>query len=180
MKLLWKTFLFFISVLSILVIHIFVINFLPFPFNHLNIAFSSLLLFFTINQTQKIIWLSLAVSYFSELFNAIPFGINIAATIGALLIISWFQVNIITNRSEYMVFLSLALGTALYRFLFVIFLTVSNYFLHHESLSYQEIAKDLAWEVLLSSLVLFLFYFIITKLFRSLRIRRIKTEIIYG
>lgn len=179
MRLLWRIFIFFISVLLILITHIFVINFLPFPFNHINIAFSSLLLLFTTSSNKQVIWLSFVVAYFSDLFNAIPFGINIAATIICLLLINWFQLNIITNRSTYMLLLSLILGTALYRILFITFLTINNYFFHQEALLYKEIAKDLAWETLLTSLVLFLSYFFIKIFFKRLSSKRIKTEIMY-
>ena len=174
MKLLWKILTFFFTVLLILIAHIFVVNFLPFPFNHINIALSCLLLLSTAKSDKKSIWLGLIVSYFLELFSGAPFGIGMAATILTLLIINWFQLNILTNRSGYMVFLSLLLGTAFYRTLFIIFLTINNYFSHEPALPYQEIIVDAGWEISLSSIILFLIYFIGAIFLKRLSPRYIK------
>jgi hypothetical protein len=158
MKLLWRMLLLLLTILLIMVAHIFVVNFLPFPYNYINITFSLLLLLLTTGSNKKIIWLGLTVSYFLELFSGIPFGIGMAATIISLLIINWFQLNILTNRSGYMVFLSLLLGITLYRILFVVFLAINNYFLHRKILPYKNIIADAGWEIALSSVILFLLY----------------------
>lgn len=179
MRPLWRTLRFFITISLILIAHIFVINFLPFPFNHINITFSLLLLFLTIGLDKKIIWLALIVSYFSELFSGAPFGIGIAATIISLLMINWFQLNILTNRSQYMVFLSLLLGVALYRVLFVVFLTVNSYFFHQKTLPYKEIIADAGWEILLSPVIIFLLYFLSSKFLKRLNPTRVKSGVIY-
>jgi hypothetical protein len=134
----------------------------------------------TVNPSGKIIWLGLIVSYFLELFSGSPFGIGMAATTISLLAINWFQLNILTNRSGYIVLLSLLLGIALYRILFILFLTVSRYFLHQESLSYKEVIIDAGWEVLLSSVVLFLLQLIVSKFKkRFVGSTRLKNEIVY-
>lgn len=175
MRLLWRTLLLLLAILLILITNIFVVNFLPFPFNHINITFSLLLLFLTVGSDKKIIWLGLIVSYFSELFSGSPFGIGMAATIISLLVINWFQLNILTNRSGYMIFLSLLLGLALYRTLFVMFLTANNYFSHQQTLFYKEIITDAGWEVLLSSVVLFLLYIMGSKFLKHLNPARAKS-----
>lgn len=180
MRLLWRTLRFLLAILLILTAHIFVINFLPFPFNHINITFSLLLLFLTIGSDKKIIWLGLIVSYFLELFSGAPFGIGMIATIISLLVINWFQFNILTNRSEYMVFLSLLLGITLYRILFVIFLAAGNYFSHQKAPPYKQIVADAGWEILLSSVVLFLLYVIGSKFLKRLNPARAKSGVAYG
>ncbi len=172
MQLLWRALRLFLTILLILVAHIFVINFLPFPFNYINITFSLLLLFLTNSSNKKIIWLGLIVSYFSELFSGSPFGIGMAATIISLLVINWFQLNILTNRSGYMVFLSLLLGITLYRILFVLFLATNNYFLHQKALPYKEVIANAGWEILLSSVVLFLLHLIGSKFLKRLNLIR--------
>ncbi len=180
MKLLWKVFRLLLTISLIITAHIFVVNFLPYPFNYINITFSLLLLFLTLGSNNKIIWLGLIVSYFLELFSGSPFGIGMAATIISLLIINWFQQNILTNRSGYMVFLSLLLGITLYRILFVIFLAINNYFFYRETLSYKEIAADAGWEILLSSVFLFLLQLIGSKFLKRFNSTRIKSGAIYG
>ncbi|TSC84834.1 MAG: hypothetical protein G01um101413_218 [Parcubacteria group bacterium Gr01-1014_13] len=180
MRLLWRALSLILTIWLILIAHIFVVNFLPFPFNSINITFSLLLLFLTVSQNKKIIWLGLITSYFLELFSGSPFGIGMAATIISLLVINWFQLNILTNRSGYIVLLSLLLGIALYRILFVAFLVVSRYFFHQESLSYKQVIVDAGWEVLLSSVLLFLLQLIGSKFIKRFNSTRTKTGIIYG
>lgn len=180
LKLLWRALRLLFTIFIIMVAHIFVINFLPFPFNHINIIFSLLILFLTIGLDKKIIWLGLAVSYFSELFSGAPFGIGMAATVISLWVINWFQLNILTNRSGYMVFLSLLFGVALYRILFIIFLSINNYFSHREVLPYKQIVADVGWEILLSSVILFLLHLIVSKFLKRFNPSRMKGEIMYG
>lgn len=164
---------------AILIAHIFDINFLPYPFNHINIIFSLLLLFLTVGSDRKIIWLGLIISYFLELFSGSPFGIGMASTIISLLVINWFQLNILTNRSGYMVFISLLLGIALYRTFFVIFLTINNYFSHQDGLSYKEIIINAGWEIALSSVVVFILHFVASKFLKRFRPARARNEVSY-
>lgn len=179
MKPLWKALSIILTILSILVAHIFVVNFLPFPFNHINTTFSLLLLFLTLGSNKKIIWLGLFTSYFAELFSGTPFGIGMASTIISLLVVNWFQLNILTNRSGYMVFLSLLLGVTLYRILFVVFLIINNYFFHLELLPYKEIVVDAGWEILLSSVVLFVLYLVTKKFIKRPHPAYVKSSGIY-
>lgn len=174
MGLFWKTLKLLLIVFSILSAHIFVVNFLPFPFNKINLIISVLVFSMTINQDKNIIWLGLIISYIAGLFSSAPFGISIIATVAALLAVNWFQLNILTNRSGYMVFLSLLLGVALYRGLFLVFLTVNNYFTHKPALLFREIITNAGWETLLSALVLFVFYSITVKLIKKLNPAYIK------
>ncbi len=180
MQTLWRIIIFFLSIFLILASHIFVVNFLPFPFNHINIIFSLSLLVLTISPSSKALWLALITSYISELFSSIPFGVGTSSLFISLLIINWFQINILTNRSVYMVFLSATLGIALYRALFVLLLTVNNYFYSLPPLPYKEIIADAGWEVLLSSLLLFVLYLLDTKFLRRLRSSSSRSVHMYG
>ncbi|OGH91797.1 MAG: hypothetical protein A2534_04705 [Candidatus Magasanikbacteria bacterium RIFOXYD2_FULL_39_9] len=172
--------MFFLSIFLILAAHIFVVNFLPFPFSHINIIFSLSLLILTISPSSRVLWLALITSYVSELFSSIPFGIGTAALFISLLIINWFQLNILTNRSVYMIFLSAILGISLYRALFVLLLTVNNYFYSLAPLPYREILADAGWEVLLSSLLLFFLYLLDVKFLRHFRSSSSKSIRMYG
>lgn len=179
LQILWRTLRFIFIIFAILTAHIFVVNFLPSPFNHINITLSVLLLFLTADSEKKIIWLGLIVSYFSELFSGAPFGIGVASTIISLLVVNWFQLNILTNRSGYMVFLSLFFGVALFRALYILFITVNNYFTHQEPLSYGEIITIAGWEILLSSVVVFILYFVYSLFLKRLNPARKKSGMIY-
>ena len=164
MKFLIRALLLFIYLVLILTAHIFIVNFLPYPFNHTNIIFAIFLLTITVSINNHTIWLVLITAYFSELLSSIPFGIGTASLLISLLIINWFQFNILTNRSIYMVFLSAVLGITLYRLLFIGLLTVHNYFFTLPTLPYKEIMVDAGWEILLSSLALFILYIIYNRI----------------
>lgn len=172
MRLLWGTIKLFIYIVLILALHIFIVNFLSFPFNHINIIASLFLLLLTVSTNKRVLWLALIISYFSELFSSVPFGIATAALLTSLLIINWFQMNILTNRSVYMIFLSAILGIALYRIIFIFLLAAYNYFFNLPNLPYKEIMADAGWEIMLSSIALFVLYFLDAKLLRPLRTPR--------
>jgi hypothetical protein len=180
MKLLVRTLLFCIYIVFILVAHIFIINFLPYPFNHINFIFTISLLLITVSSDTKMLWLILIVSYCSELFSSMPFGVSTASLLISLLIINWFQLNILTNRSVYMIFLSAILGITLYRIVFIVLLTTHNYFLNLGALPYAEIIVETGWEILLSSLVLFILYAVNAKFIKFLRPSSRKNLSMYG
>lgn len=166
MALLWRAASLIFTVFLALMAQIFVINFFPFPFSQINTTISFLVLALSVSSDKKIILLVFLISYLSSLFSSIPFGIGIASTVISLLVIRWFQLNILTNRSGYMVFLSLFLGITLYKFLFILFLTLNNYFFRQDVMSYGEIALDSVWEIVLSSIVFFIIYLFSAKFFK--------------
>lgn len=169
MKFLQKTLFLFLSVLVILVTHIFIINFFPYPYNHLNTVFGLLLFFLTIKPSRQIIWLTIILSYLLDLLSGIPFGIGQASLLFSLLIINWFQLNILTNRSTYIIFITAAIGIIFYRILFFSFLAIYNYFSNNPLLPGKEIFIGIVWEVLLSSLEVSILYFTYSKFIRTFR-----------
>lgn len=174
MKLIKKILSFFLVIFLLTATHIFIINFLPFPFNRVNIVFSLLLLFLIISSDTKIIWLGIATFYLIDLFNGALFGTGIIVAIASMLIINWFQFNILTNKTSFSVFLSLFLGLFLHRVLFIMFLTVNNYFFYQKTPPYKEMAADIGWEISLSSAFVFLIYLAYSKLLKRLNPTRAK------
>lgn len=181
MKFLGRVIWFFGIVLAMIAAQIFIINFLPYPFNQINFIFSILLALITAGAVKKVFWLALIVSYFLDLFSGAPFGLGIAATLLSLFFIKWLQFNIFTNRSIYMVFLSTIIGLALYRFLFILFLSVNNYFTGQTMGYYEQISAEAFWEIALSSVMLLLFYIFRYKVFgHDIGARLRKKEIYMG
>lgn len=180
MKFLGKILGFFLNALALLTTQIFIINFLPYPFNQINFIFAVLLAFITAGETKKVFWLALAISYFLDLFSGSPFGISIAATLISLFFIKWLQSNIFTNRSIYMVFLSAIIGITLYRFLFITFLTINNYFTNQATWYYGQISAEALWEISLSAAMLLVFYILRYKIFGKNVNARTKKKDIYG
>ena len=172
--------LFIVYMISILVGHIFVINFLPYPYNHLHVIFSILALSLSISTDRKIILLALCTSYIAELFGSTPFGLNTFSLLSSLLIMHWLQFNIFSNRSFYMIFFSVLMGMSLYRGIFLACLTINNYFLGLENLPYKEIIADAGWEVLLTSTLTFVVYLLYVKLAGRSRFSSRNSSFYYG
>lgn len=158
MKKIFGILMFLLYIVAILATHIFIINFLPYPYNHINVIFSVFILLFTISTHKKMIWLALFVSYFSEMFGSAPFGIGTFSLLTSLIAANWLQFNVFSNRSFYMIFFSAIIGMILYRVIFLILLAANNYFLNLDSLPYAQMTIDAGWEVLLSSTLSFVIY----------------------
>jgi len=156
------------TVVLIITLQIFVVNFLPYPFNYINIIFLSMLWLVIIASDTRVFWLGLLILYICDLFTSSPFGINSSAMLISLVIAGWFLLNIFTNRSLYMVFLSSATGLILYRILFFGFMGIYNFLTHQPLFPGAEILSDVMWEVLLSSSVLLVFYFVSSKFIKKL------------
>ncbi len=180
MKLLWKMFSIFLTILLILIMHIFIINFLPFPFNRINVAFSLLLLLSIINPDKKIIWLGLIISYFLELFNGVPFGAGILATLTGLLATNYLRINALTGRSWRTMFSSLTFGIIIYRTSLILTLFINNYFFHHGLFPYKEMVMNAGWEILLSSAFIFLIYIITANFLNRSKLTLLKNKPMYG
>lgn len=168
MKLVWAILSKFLIILSILVLHFLIINFLPYPINHINIIFLSLLWLIILYPKQNILWIALAVLYISELFTSMAFGISSIAMLISLSAVSWFLFNIFTDRSFPVIILSSVIGLILYRFLFFLFLIFYNLYAHQNLLPGKEILADVLWEIFLSSLILSVIYLISYRFSRRL------------
>lgn len=143
----------------ILVAQIFVINFLPFPFDHINVIILSLLWLIILSNKPATIWLILLLSWLTELFSATPFGVDLIALMATLLITSWLLTHVLTNRSIYLAFLLALLGLVIYRSIFFILLICLN-FLKPSFVLNKEIIIAVTWEIILTgaaSCVLYLF-----------------------
>lgn len=165
-----RYFLLFLTILFILTLHIFVINFLPYPYNHINTVFALLLLALTINPGPQIIWSAIIISYFFELLSGTPFGIGLLSFVISFFIINWFQLNILTNRSIHIIFISAVSGMIFYRLLFFGLLAVYNTVMGLPIFPQKETIIDIGWEILFSSLLVFFLYFIYTKLLKPFRV----------
>ncbi len=158
-----------LTIFFILTLHIFVINFLSFPYNHIHIVFSCLFFLFTIRPSRQVLWITIITAYFFELFSGTPFGIGQAALIFSLLTIHWFQFNILTNRAVHIIFISSVLGMIFYRLLYFGLLFVYNYFATHPTWPSREVIADIAWEIFFSSFFVSLLYFVYSKFLKSFR-----------
>jgi len=151
-----------VIIFLIVIIHIFIVNFLPYPFNNINFFLLSLLLLLLLNN-KNISWLVLTVSFLIELFTGTPFGVTIISVYASFLLINWFLKNIFTNRSVYIIFLSSLMSVIIFRIFFFIFLIFSNLFFKQDFFLSAEIIINMGWEALFTAIVSIFFYYLIRR-----------------
>lgn len=159
----------FIMVVALIFIsHIFLINFLPYPLDRLNMIFFFLLWLIFSNSQINVYFAALFLGFFSELMISLPFGIVLSAMMASIVFITWFLRHIFTNRSPYIIFLAGALAIVSYRVLFLIVLTVFNIFSSRGVWPNKEMTLDIMWEALFTSLLLSISYLIISRFVKKL------------
>jgi hypothetical protein len=157
-----------IIIFLIFIIHISVSNILPFPFNHINIAYIALFYLIFFSKNEKNIWYFLPLTFLLELFTPIPFGITSFSLFFTIIVINWLINNLFTSTSIPFVSVLFAGGLIIYR---VIFLSLSyfiNYFFLGENLDLTGWVVNIGMEVGLTSAVAIVFYSILILLGKKL------------
>jgi hypothetical protein len=85
----------------ITVLQVSVREFLPFPFNHINIIFLSLVWLVLFTNSTSVLWLVLPPALLLELFSPLPFGLNSLALVIGLSVSSWLLTVLFTNHSSH-------------------------------------------------------------------------------
>jgi len=145
-------------------------EFLPYPFNQINIIFAIIIWLIIFTNQINVLWVLLPVSFLVEIFSPALFGVFSAAAFLSLSLVSWFLLNIFVDRSVYIVLLSGILGVLGFRLLKVL---LSGILLKYNFLSSTEILIDWLWEIALTAATLAVFYF-----FTSLFTKRLHPEYI--
>ena len=141
-----------VKICCISVFQIFAANFFPYPFNHLNFVFSSVLLLMIVRPGAANLWTGMIVLYISELFTSIPFGVTIVSMSAGLLVSAWLVNSVITRRSAIMVMLAAAIGLVSYRLSFFALIGAYNLFRHLAFFPAPEVYLEVLWELVLSSI----------------------------
>lgn len=162
MKTIIKIIITIIIIISILVIHISIRKFSPFPFNYLNTIFLAAISLIIFTNDFKILFQLLVPTFLLELFSSTPFGLNTAALILSLSILSWFLINIFTNYSMYMVGLAGLIGMISYRLLFILFLLGTRIFFNFNFSLTKEALLEWLWEIILTVIFVVILYLIIS------------------
>lgn len=118
-----KGLIFFIVVF---IAHIVAANILPYPANHINIILITLFLLAIYSQITYLVWYSLPLMFFSELFCSTPFGVSTISLLVSLAILNWILLNVLTTRTILIVAISSIIILMAYRVIFMILLTIVN------------------------------------------------------
>ena len=158
----------------IVFVHLFFIDFLPYPYNHLNLALVFLILYAAIVINPRALWTLLPFICFEELFSSLPFGVNALALLMALLFFNLVLITVLSNRSLPTIILSSIFVVFFYRIFLWIFLKIFNLFSIVDTITINwEWIVDLFWEVLFTTLITAVIYFVLSFFLKRLRLEYI-------
>jgi len=156
-------------IIGIILIHICVLDFLPFPFNNTNVIIAAILWIFIFNADIRTLFLIIPAGFFLEILSSTPFGINSISLAISLSVVGWILLHILTNRSVFIVFLSGLIAVIIYRFIFIILLLIFGSLTWAALWSGWGIITNLFFEAILTALLLLIGYVVVGYLVKRFR-----------
>jgi len=151
-----------------IIIHLLVASLFYYPFNHIHVVYIALLWLLLYTGSSIALWVAVVLSFFLELFVTTPFGVNTISLVGSLMVVSWFLLNVLTNRSITTVLSASLMGLVLYRLFFLIILSVVINLARSQGWPGKEMIINMIWEILLSAASLALIYFVSSRFIKRL------------
>ncbi len=144
----------------LVLVHNVLVDILAYPFDLINIVYVALVWWLIYNPGVRTNTLIIATAFFAELYSATSFGIVLTSFAVSLLATDWMLKNVFTNHSWYMVFLTGVLSIAVYRVLYILGIVFTFVFLHTGSIPNSKIILDIVQEIIFSSTLLVIVYFV--------------------
>ena len=161
---------FFVLQFLLSIVHLVLIDILPSPLNHFNFALAFLILYISISIDPRDLWQLLPFVWFQELFSSLPFGVNALALVLLVLLFNLILITIFSNRSLPTIILSSIFFVLLYRFFLLSIARLSHLLFSTEIISVNlNWFQNLGWEILFTSLITSLIYFILSFFLKRLR-----------
>ena len=157
--------------------HLFFLNFLSFPFNHVLVFFVALT-WFAATASNEVAWIfAIALGYFLELFSPLPFGIELISIITSLFIIRWMLWNVFTSRSLPIILMTHAISLLTYFILLGVYLFFRDFF-DHDLVPFFlfQFLIGVIWSFFLTSCLLALWYRLAAPLVRRLNPSYVRQE----
>lgn len=177
----WLKFILVVFFLVIITsLHVGLVYLLPYPFSKTNFLFCFFILILLWQNSGMIVWMIFFSHFLIELFTISPFGIVLFSSVVAFLICYWLYQNVFTNRSWYAALALSVFTLGVYRFLFVILLLICQIFGWQNETSFSVIFYTILWEMLYTTTLLLLVYFIISRFSKKLSSAAVIEGSIYG
>jgi len=152
-----------LKILIIAVLHLAIINLLPYPLNHLNIIILTIIWVVLTAKQDHNIWVVVGLAFFAELFANSLFGANLISITLTLIVVYWILRNILTNRTVYIIALSTFLAIIIYRIFYIISLVIFSTITQTAITINKEIILDIGWELILTVIASIFYYFFTRK-----------------
>lgn len=162
------TSLLFILSLLVVIFHIGLVTFLPYPLNKINLISLFVIIILLITESGKVVWLSFIPYFLIELFSVTPFGVVLYSGTISALVSFWLYKGIFTNRSVLTTMSLTAISIFLYRFFYSVLLFINSHFNKKEPVIFSLPMSSYGWElvttVIMAALIHLLLKFFIPQL----------------
>jgi hypothetical protein len=146
----------------IFIVHIWVNNVLPYPFDHINIVFAFLFLFLLMEKMEQTLWYALFLGLMLELFVSSSFGVTVISLYFCLLTTVWLLTYFLTNRSFYIITLAATVSIFIYRIYFLGLNSIFNFFIKRNFLYTSRTIADYAYEMALTAFFVMFVYLLLS------------------
>jgi len=161
-------------------LHVGLVYLLPYPFSKINILFCFFILILLWKNSGTVVWMVFFSHFLIELFTVSPFGIILFSSVIAFLISYWLYQNVFTNRSWYAALALSVFTLIVYRIIFIILFFLSQFIGWQNNMPFGLIFITLLWELLTTTSVLMVVYFIISRFSKRLSSAAVIEGSIYG
>ncbi|NCO05123.1 MAG: hypothetical protein GW939_03170 [Candidatus Magasanikbacteria bacterium] len=176
LKFILKTIILILGIIALIFLHLGVSFLLPEPINKINIIITFITLFIVIRETGVVIWISLILHLFLELYAVTPFGSILFPSVIATLITYWIHRDVLTNRSWYAAAALSGIFLLIYRIGYTLIASASQILTtKHLTINYTNLAKTFLWEMGCTIILVTILYNILV-----LFIKRLQKTIIYS
>lgn len=142
---------------------------LPYPFSKVSLLFAGLIIWLLWSAKGNVVWFTFFVSFITELYSALPFGIILFSSTAAMLFGLWLYRQIFTNRSWHAALVISVIILGFYRLFYIFGLVVLRIFNFDIIIPWQALFVTVFWEILFTTILVSLFYLILSRFSRRLR-----------
>jgi hypothetical protein len=150
--------------LSVLFLHFIIVYTLPYPYDKINILFIYLVFYLLWVQSGSVVWVAFLTHIFLEAFPGTAFGVTLLSSSLSLLLSYWLYMYYITNRKWYSASILMMLTLLCYRLFYSLFLFIAQRLETNPlDIKWSELWQLGLWEILLTSVVFTVIYFLFYK-----------------
>lgn len=149
---------------------------LPLPFSRLNLALAILIVWMLWSGKGIVVWWMFFTSFIVELYSTSPFGTILFSSTLAMLLGYWFYRHIFTNRSWYAAIILTIAIILFYRTIYTLLLIILSILEVANPIPWKLFFLASLWEILFTTLLVALFYLILSRFSRRLKTAVIEAE----
>lgn len=167
----------FLSLPLLLMMHLAIIVFLPYPFSEINILAAAIVTRLLITESGEVVWWAFGLFYLLDWYTVGPFGVVLSAGVLTTLLLVWLYRGILTNRGVWSAAILSSVFVALFRLLYTIGL-----FLSHRTAqlyNWPLLARSALLEMLTTTLFISLIYFALAQFLPALKVTHTKRTNVY-